>query len=786
MPLMTWRLGDWLGFYKKGIRNRRRPLSRRVAAERLEPRALLAGTAIVSGLTFIDANGSGDTGQIPSDEGEVVVRGVVVTLSNAGNTFSETVTTDANGEFKFFRVPAGTYTLTAQPGTQLTGSAVTVGGVVVGESGEVNENIAMGELKPTIISLRQFLNTSTTETLPFEAAGDGRIGNAIPTVLGTASSEVSFTTSATPTAQNVDLAGVFTDEDFENSEVQFQTSAGNINVELFDKDTPITVANFYEYVDSNRYDNTIFHRLANGFVLQGGGFSFNDTTDDFDSVSTDPTIQNEFSATRSNLASTIAMAKLGGNPNSASSQFFFNLGNNSGNLDGQNGGFTVFGRIVGTTSTAVVTDSVLNDLVSPGGTSNTTVTNQAASTGNSALNELPLDDYSGSSFPTDATPDNFLRILNIAETVARNEKLTYSLMSGNSPVAMIDTTLFTAEIVNHRLKVTPKANQSGMADIVVRATDLSGESVTTTFKVRVVPAGNTAPTATVALNPAQPLVNSTLTATATATDGNSNPVNLTYVWKVGTTVVKTTSATSSLTDTLDLSTISTEVAGNVITVEVTPNDGFVNGTTVNATRTLAASNTAPTATVALTPASPLVNSVLTATATATDVNGQPVELTYVWKVGSTTVKTTSDTTNLTDTLDLSTIGTEVVGSTVTVEVTPNDGTVNGTVVTATRTVASNSAPTATVALTPASPTVNSVLTATATAADVNGQAVNLTYVWKVGLVTVKTTPATASLTDTLDMSTISEDIVGEVVTVEVTPSDGLLSGTLASASRTIV
>lgn len=738
---------------------------------------MLAGNAIVSGLTFIDANGSGDTGQ-PGDEGELVVRGVAVTLSNGDNTFSETVTTDANGEFKFFRVPAGTYTLTAQPGTQLAGSAVTVPNVIVGDSGEVNENIAVGELKPTIISLRQFLNTSTTETLPFATAGTGRNGNAIPTVLGTASSEVAFTASASPTAQNVDLAGIFTDQDFENSEVQFQTSAGNINVELFDKDTPITVANFYEYANSNRYDNTIFHRLVDGFVLQGGGFSFNDADDTFPSVSTDPTIQNEFSATRSNLASTIAMAKLGGDPNSASSQFFFNLGNNAGNLDNQNGGFTVFGRIVGTTSTAIVTDPTLLDLA------DTPVSDRSST--NSAFNELPLENYLGSSFPTDAESNNFLRILNI-ETVRRNEVLSYTLMSGNSPVAMIDTTLFTAEIVNHRLKVTPKANQSGQADIVVRATDLSGESVTMTFKVRVAPVGNVAPTATVTLTPTQPLVNSTLTATATVADGNSNPVNLTYVWKVGSTVVKTTSATSSLTDTLDLTTISTEAAGNVITVEVTPNDGFVNGTNVTATQTLAASNTAPTATVALSPASPLVNSVLTATATATDVNGQPVKLTYVWKIGTTEVKTTSSTSSLTDTLDLSTIGTEVAGDSVTVEVTPNDGTTDGTKVTATRTLAaSNSAPTATVALTPTSPTVNSVLTATATAADVNGQPVTLTYVWKVGLTTVKTTSASTSLTDTLDMSTISQDMVGEVVTVEVTPNDGLTNGTLVSASRTIV
>ena len=791
MPLMNWRLKDWLGNYKVGIRHRRRPLLRQrsaASAERLEERALLAGNAIVSGLTFVDANSNST-----KDSGELAARGIVVTLSNAGTGFNESVTTTADGSFTFFRVPAGTYTLTALPGDQLSGATVTANNVTVGETGTVTQNLAMKGLKPTILSLREFRNTTTPESLPFATAGTGRTGNLAPTVVGTASSDVTFTTAASPTAKTVDLAGVFTDQDFQNSEVQFRTSAGNINVELFDPATPITVANFYEYATSGRYDDTIFHRLPPGFVLQGGGFSFNDATNTFPSVSADPTIQNEFSATRSNLASTIAMAKIGplpGQPptdatiNSATSQFFFNLKNNSAILDGQNGGFTVFGKIVGATNTTTVTDPVLNDLVSPGGVSDTSVSNRSST--NSAFNELPLDGYSESSFPSDATPENFLRILGV-DTVRRNEVLSYSLMSGNSPVAIIDTSLFTAEIINHRLTVTPKANQSGQADIVVRATDLAGESVTTTIRVHVAPVGNAAPTATVTLNPTLPLVNSTLTASATVADSNSNPVNLTYVWKLGSTVVKTTTATSSVTDTLDLSTISSEAAGNVITVEVTPNDGFVDGTKVTATRTLAASNTVPTATVALTPENPLVNSVLTATATSADVNGQPVKLTYVWRIGTTEVKTTSATSSLTDTLDLSTLSDDAVGQVVTVTVTPKDTVADGTAVTATRTISANVAPTATVALTPASPTTTSTLTATATAADTNGQAVTLTYVWKVGNTIVKTTSATSSLTDTLNLTTVNSVTVtsGDLVTVEVTPRDGIMDGTIATANKTL-
>lgn len=129
--------------------------------------------------------------------------------------------------------------------------------------------------------------------------------------------------------------------------VRVITSLGDFSIELFDDVTPITVANFLNYVNSGRFNGTLIHRSVTDFVIQGGSFSFNATDNQLDSVVTDGSIQNEFGI--SNTRGTVAMAKLGGDPNSATSGWFVNLSDNGGgsaNLDTQNGGFTVFGRVI--------------------------------------------------------------------------------------------------------------------------------------------------------------------------------------------------------------------------------------------------------------------------------------------------------------------------------------------------------------------------------------------------------------------------------------------------------
>jgi peptidyl-prolyl cis-trans isomerase A (cyclophilin A) len=138
--------------------------------------------------------------------------------------------------------------------------------------------------------------------------------------------------------------------------VQFRTTVGNFDVELFDADKPLTTGNFLRYVTNGLYTNMIMHRVVTNFVIQGGAIAVTNrgmTNFSLYYIPTFPPITNEFSVGKfySNTYGTIAMAKTS-NPNSATSQFFFNLTNNAASLDNTNnsGGFTVFGHVVSGTN----------------------------------------------------------------------------------------------------------------------------------------------------------------------------------------------------------------------------------------------------------------------------------------------------------------------------------------------------------------------------------------------------------------------------------------------------
>lgn len=137
--------------------------------------------------------------------------------------------------------------------------------------------------------------------------------------------------------------------------VRLHTTQGPIDFRLLDADAPRTVANFLAYVRGDDYANTMIHRSVPGFVIQGGGYRW-PTTGSIVEVTDRAPVANEYSPNRSNVRGTVAMAKLGGNPDSATNEWFINLGDNSSNLDNQNGGFSVFARV--TTPGMVVADRI--------------------------------------------------------------------------------------------------------------------------------------------------------------------------------------------------------------------------------------------------------------------------------------------------------------------------------------------------------------------------------------------------------------------------------------------
>lgn len=121
----------------------------------------------------------------------------------------------------------------------------------------------------------------------------------------------------------------------------FVTSEGNITVELNRDAAPLTVKNFLRYVKKSQYNNTIFHRLVPGFVIQGGGYDA-----DFQVKPSYETIVNESGNGLLNTYGTIAMARER-EPHTATRQFFFNLNDNTSlNPDSGDWGYTVFGRVV--------------------------------------------------------------------------------------------------------------------------------------------------------------------------------------------------------------------------------------------------------------------------------------------------------------------------------------------------------------------------------------------------------------------------------------------------------
>ena len=230
-------------------------------------------------------------------------------------------------------------------------------------------------------------------------------------------------------------------------------------LELFNKKgaaerkTKATAKNFLKYVDNGLYNQSIFHRSAPNFVLQGGGFAAPVVSSSEGGM---PTEIQDYGPVKnqpgnSNLEGTVAMAKLGGQPDSATNQWFINLSDNTF-LDEQNGGFTVFGKVLGS-GMDVVGDLASADVFNFGG----------------VVSQLPLWTPPGD--VVDVRPNDYLTVDRARELSAKKQPFLLTVESS-------DEALLKASVTKkQRIKLKAAADASGEVEVNVRSVSLVDGSI---------------------------------------------------------------------------------------------------------------------------------------------------------------------------------------------------------------------------------------------------------------------------------------------------------------------
>jgi peptidyl-prolyl cis-trans isomerase A (cyclophilin A) len=247
--------------------------------------------------------------------------------------------------------------------------------------------------------------------------------------------------------------------DLENlfSVYRFDGNEGTFDVMLYQQLTPLTADNFRQYADGGHYANTIIHRSMQDpafSLIQGGGMAWTDAmggtyVPGFSPVLNEPGV--------SNVSGTIALAKQGGDPNSGTNQWYFNVSDNSGALDDpeNNGGFTAFGE--------VLHDGM--DVV-------TAINNLTTYYYYNGMQDMPLRD--GYEWPNQPLEDDLVRFLSIDQVNGLTTEI----------IAVDDPTLFAASIAGDTLTIDA-GDVAGTTTMTLRITDDLGRSFETTLSVTI-------------------------------------------------------------------------------------------------------------------------------------------------------------------------------------------------------------------------------------------------------------------------------------------------------------
>ena len=263
----------------------------------------------------------------------------------------------------------------------------------------------------------------------------------------------------------IDLRAYFEVTSVTGQVVQFRTSLGTYNVEMLPAAAPASVTNFLSYVNGGRYANTFIHRSDKGLgVIQGGGYAVtNPNPISVGRIATDAPIALEYNLP--NVRGAIAMARTSA-LNSATSEWFINTVDNSVTLGaGNNGGYAVFGRVIGTGMNVV--DAIQALPVYNAG---------------SPYTQLPLIGTVGAN----VVFANFVMMLGneavpiFPASAGQNAVVTFSVTNS-------DPGLVTATVSGSSLNLALASGESGFADVKVTATDTNGNAVENTFRLTVTP-----------------------------------------------------------------------------------------------------------------------------------------------------------------------------------------------------------------------------------------------------------------------------------------------------------
>lgn len=366
------------------------------------------------------------TGSVIVDGGTKGVSGVNIGITGettTGRSVNYSIVTNSNGNFSIDQLLPGSYTVTrSTPAGFLSGTTATSAQLNIVEGQSISQNLGLGGLTPAKVSLGLWAS-GVNSGITAPTAGSG-------TATGFTMTQIKAFTDSTVAKNSTtyyNLAAFNLSPDTTNTTITFNTSKGAIDVTLLDSAAPVSVTNFLSYAQNNAYTDDLFHRMANlsgtgaSQILQGGQFTTNSLSGvvtSFTDVATYQPIANEFDASRPNSIGSLAMARTS-DLNSATSQFYFNLTDNTSSLGQPGNGYAVFGNVSNSASLTNLQSFATSYTPQPG-TIITTTTNPVASlpalTGaNPAVPNNPVGtattNLAITNTITGATPTGFLNYL---------------------------------------------------------------------------------------------------------------------------------------------------------------------------------------------------------------------------------------------------------------------------------------------------------------------------------------------------------------------------------------